>query len=128
MTVGEKAFLMAERILSSPMPRNRWESWGDDYLEQQVLTYTGDAGDRQAKHGQGSIPWTEIAKALLGRSNKDCRKRWLKIDPRWNGGHRQLDEELRLTEAVMRHGYSCVQDSYYLMFMAFVSNLKLVYR
>ncbi|KAL4744510.1 hypothetical protein BDW72DRAFT_199519 [Aspergillus terricola var. indicus] len=102
---------MAERIPSSPMPRNRWESWEDDILVQQVLTHTGDPKDWQAKHGQGSIPWAGIAKALPGRSNKDCRKRWLKIDPRWNGGRWQSDEELRLTAAVMRHGYSWAEVS-----------------
>lgn len=49
------------------------------------------------------IAWSVIAKLIPGRSNKDCRKRWYKIDNRWSRGPWEPDEEDRLRYACLLH-------------------------
>jgi hypothetical protein len=49
------------------------------------------------------IDWTKASQGLRNRSNKDCRKRWLKIDPRWNQGAWAIDEDDRLKRGVEQH-------------------------
>ena len=41
---------------------------------------------------------------MTDRSNKDCRKRWQKIDAKWNSGAWTSNEDENLRQAVVRHG------------------------
>ena len=49
--------------------------------------------------------WNSIALRLVGRSNKDCRKRWAKICTNVKKGAWDEEEDKRLYAAVQRHGF-----------------------
>lgn len=52
-----------------------------------------------------TVDWRQIARRIPGRSNKDCRKRWVYgISPLLNKGPWDEDEDVRLREAVELHG------------------------
>ena len=51
-----------------------------------------------------SLDWNVISQNLAGRNNKDCRKRWVKIDTRWNRGPWDAKEEELLQHAVQQYG------------------------
>lgn len=59
------------------------------------------------------VDWNMIAQSFSNRTNKDCRKRWLKIDLRWNCGIWEAEEDNLLQKAVERHGkkYELSMDS-----------------
>ncbi|KKA22032.1 hypothetical protein T310_3922 [Rasamsonia emersonii CBS 393.64] len=90
---------------TTPRAMNRWTKEEDKKLRQQVLKYRASNAPDQ------SIPWRKIAQLLPGRSNKDCRKRWCKIDDRWKRGPWQPDEERRLKDAVSEIGRAWVSVS-----------------
>jgi hypothetical protein len=46
------------------------------------------------------LDWKSIARGLKGRDNKECRKRWLRIDRRWNRGAWTSEEDEYLKDAV----------------------------
>lgn len=61
------------------------------------------------KVGQGRIrDWNRIAAKLVGRTNKDCRKRWGKVCQQLKKGAWCDSEDERLLSAVGRFGYRLV--------------------
>jgi hypothetical protein len=79
---------------AAPQHRRKWTVDEDDYLRSQVEKF---------QELRVAIDWTDVAEDLEGRTNKDCRKRWLKIDSRWNTGAWAPDEDDRLRDAVELH-------------------------
>jgi len=51
----------------------------------------------------GSIDWTMVAGSLSSRTNRDCRKRWLRIGYAWNSGVWDEQEDECLRQAVNIH-------------------------
>ena len=49
--------------------------------------------------------WHRIAAAIPGRNNKDCRKRWCKINGESRKGLWEPDEDDRLQAGVRMHGF-----------------------
>ncbi|KAK0611430.1 hypothetical protein B0T14DRAFT_328240 [Immersiella caudata] len=72
----------------------RWTPEEDKMLSEQVRSYTG------------TINWVTVAESHEGRSNKDCRNRWMKIKCKWSRGAWTEEENTRLTLAVATHGHS----------------------
>lgn len=58
-----------------------------------------------AEEEQRPLLWRELAKAVPGRSNKDCRRRWWNSLSEGNAkGPWTEEEDERLTAAVKKHG------------------------
>ncbi|EFR04742.1 hypothetical protein MGYG_07750 [Nannizzia gypsea CBS 118893] len=75
-------------------PRKLWSEKEDNVLRTEVA--------RQAEHGKAK-DWRTIAEKLPGRSNKDCRKRWIKLDGPVKKGPWSQEEDQRLHKAVLLH-------------------------
>ncbi|EZF36178.1 hypothetical protein H101_00314 [Trichophyton interdigitale H6] len=75
-------------------PRKLWSEKEDSVLRSEVA--------RQAEHGKAK-DWRTIAEKLPGRSNKDCRKRWIKLDGPVKKGPWSQEEDQRLHRAVLLH-------------------------
>lgn len=75
----------------------RWTPAEDEILRQHV----------DAQEAQGySRDWCQIASALPGRSNKDCRKRWHNsVAEGLKKGQWSKSEDESLTHGVQRYGY-----------------------
>ncbi|KAH8695772.1 hypothetical protein GQ44DRAFT_832595 [Phaeosphaeriaceae sp. PMI808] len=73
----------------------RWNIEEDNVLRNQVHLYSSCGVP---------IDWNAVSAALVDRSNKDCRKRWQKIDTRWNSGAWTSAEDHKLHEAVTQSG------------------------
>jgi hypothetical protein len=73
--------------------RNLWRLEEDNYLKSRVPQVLSK-----------SVDWVEIAQGLPNRNNKDCRKRWLKIDDKWERGSWSEDEDQRLVRAFNQFG------------------------
>lgn len=55
---------------------------------------------------QGSLKdWNRIAAKLEGRTNKDCRKRWLKVHKNLKRGSWDSAEDMRLQQGIQQHGF-----------------------
>ncbi|KAJ8117214.1 hypothetical protein OPT61_g1545 [Boeremia exigua] len=81
---------------SDRQPR-RWTPAEDQTLREQV--------DAQQAQGE-SRDWCQIALALPGRSNKDCRKRWHNsVTDGLKKGQWSKSEDQLLTRGVHRYGY-----------------------
>lgn len=81
---------------SDRQPR-RWTSAEDQTLREQV--------DTQQAQGAGR-DWCQVALALPGRTNKDCRKRWHNsVAEGLKKGQWAKSEDQLLTHGVHRHGY-----------------------
>ncbi|KAL8920902.1 MAG: hypothetical protein Q9172_004289 [Xanthocarpia lactea] len=80
------------------MPRTprKWTQQEDQNLFLGVSLQHRETG----KH----VDWNIIAQSFSDRTNKDCRKRWLKIDQRWHRGNWEPDEDELLQKAVKYHG------------------------
>jgi hypothetical protein len=50
------------------------------------------------------VDWRKVSAALPSRNNKDCRKRWLKIDATWRQGQWSKPEDTALKKAFAIHG------------------------
>ncbi|KAK1731506.1 uncharacterized protein BDZ83DRAFT_787187, partial [Colletotrichum acutatum] len=76
--------------------RRWWTSQEDDILKREV----------QGKMRQGGSVqnWNDIAMSLPGRTNKDCRKRWAKIQVDIRKGAWTQEEDERLQKAVLQLG------------------------
>ncbi|KAK2027476.1 putative Myb-like protein A, partial [Colletotrichum zoysiae] len=72
----------------------RWSPNEDAILRHEV----------QSCEATTPVSWAQIAERLPGRSNKDCRKRWAKIDGRWHRGGWSESEDAKLRVAVACHG------------------------
>ncbi len=82
--------------VSDRQPR-RWTPVEDQTLREQV--------DAQSAQG-GSRDWCQIALALPGRSNKDCRKRWHNsVTDGLKKGQWSKSEDQLLTHGVQHYGY-----------------------
>ncbi|KAI4225571.1 MAG: hypothetical protein L6R36_003822 [Xanthoria steineri] len=78
-------------MTTSSQERRWWTEEEDNILRQE--------GELQQT--QGSLKnWNAIAAKLPGRTNKDCRKRWHKIEPNIRKGAWTAAEHTRLQEAV----------------------------
>ncbi|KAL7914424.1 hypothetical protein GGI35DRAFT_476241 [Trichoderma velutinum] len=75
------------------MPQ-RWSSQEDKILREMVSIYLAEP----------VVNWIAVSNKLPGRSNKDCRKRWLKIQDHWRKGAWDEDEDLRLRLAYEAYG------------------------
>ena len=49
--------------------------------------------------------WNRIAAKLVGRTNKDCRKRWLKVHKTLQRGPWDGTEDARLRQGVQLYGF-----------------------
>ncbi|KAL2799526.1 hypothetical protein BJX66DRAFT_241998 [Aspergillus keveii] len=78
--------------------RNLWAEQEDHVLRREVVKQ-GSTASRLGK----PIDWRAIADKLPGRSNKDCRKRWIKLDSKINKGLWSEEENKRLHEAVAKY-------------------------
>ncbi|KAH7053277.1 Homeodomain-like protein [Macrophomina phaseolina] len=61
-----------------------------------------------ARSGQSSN-WKAVAEHIPGRTNKDCRKRWIKIKTSTTKGTWDPTEDARLRNAVGKHGFRWVE-------------------
>ncbi|KAE8414079.1 hypothetical protein BDV36DRAFT_286511 [Aspergillus pseudocaelatus] len=104
---------MARKSKSPPSKSRRspirWTAQEDGILFKTVhaCTIRGEgqslpSDPKQAR--KDTIAWKLVAQSLPGRTNRDCRKRWFKIDRRWVQGPWVPDEETRLREAVAIYG------------------------
>ncbi|EEA25176.1 hypothetical protein TMatcc_006601 [Talaromyces marneffei ATCC 18224] len=75
--------------------RNLWAEEEDRILRSEVI--------KQASRLGKPRDWRAIAEKLPGRSNKDCRKRWIKLDSKINKGLWSQEENKRLHEAVAKY-------------------------
>ncbi|KAL6808136.1 hypothetical protein V8C40DRAFT_271792 [Trichoderma camerunense] len=75
------------------MPQ-RWSSQEDKILREMVSIYLAEP----------VVNWIAVSNKLPGRSNRDCRKRWLKIQDHWRKGAWDEDEDLRLRLAYEAYG------------------------
>ncbi|KAJ0415337.1 hypothetical protein BJY00DRAFT_293593 [Aspergillus carlsbadensis] len=78
--------------------RNLWAEEEDRILRREVIKQ----GSPDVKLGKPR-DWRAIAEKLPGRSNKDCRKRWFKLDSKINKGPWSQEENKRLHEAVEKY-------------------------
>ncbi|KAK4610620.1 Transcriptional regulator, partial [Fulvia fulva] len=86
---------------TEPRQRRAWTAGEDSTLYHEVRRtgiYQGTSND-----------WNAVAAKLPRRTNKDCRKRWLKICKLVNKGTWSTEEDERLLEAVEEHGQSWIQ-------------------
>ena len=59
------------------------------------------------------INWQNVAKRIPGRTNKDCRKRWVySLAPSIHKGSWEDTEDALLQEGVERHGTRLVKAQY----------------
>ncbi|EIT75033.1 hypothetical protein AO1008_07708 [Aspergillus oryzae 100-8] len=99
---------MARKRKSSPPSRRspiRWTAQEDGILIKTVHACTIRGEDQSLpsdnkRARKDTIAWKLVAQSLPGRTNRDCRKRWFKIDRRWSQGPWAPDEETQLREAV----------------------------
>ncbi|KAL4792583.1 hypothetical protein BDV19DRAFT_251292 [Aspergillus venezuelensis] len=78
--------------------RNLWAEEEDHILRREIVKQ-GSAASRLGKPRD----WRAVAEKLPGRSNKDCRKRWFKLDSKINKGPWSQEENKRLHEAVAKY-------------------------
>ncbi|KAG7084149.1 hypothetical protein JMJ78_0009588 [Colletotrichum scovillei] len=76
--------------------RRWWTSQEDDILKREVQGKIRQGGSVQN--------WNDIAMSLPGRTNKDCRKRWAKIQVDIRKGAWTQEEDERLQKAVLQLG------------------------
>ncbi|KAL3458975.1 Homeodomain-like protein [Aspergillus heterothallicus] len=80
--------------------RNLWAEEEDRILRREV----GKQGTTTSTAKLGKPrDWRAVAEKLPGRSNKDCRKRWIKLDSKINKGPWSPEENKRLHEAVAKY-------------------------
>ena len=69
-----------------------------------------------SRNEDGSVPnWNDIAVLLPGRTNKDCRKRWSKIQLDIRKGAWTRDEDERLQQAVQQIGVKLVASRFLIL-------------
>ncbi|OGM51025.1 hypothetical protein ABOM_000257, partial [Aspergillus bombycis] len=104
---------MARKRKTPPSIRRRspirWTAQEDGILFKTVHACTIRGEDQSPpsdpkKTRKDTIAWKLVAQSLPERTNRDCRKRWFKIDRRWVQGPWAPDEETRLREAVAIYG------------------------
>ncbi|MCJ1269494.1 hypothetical protein MMC22_009386 [Lobaria immixta] len=81
--------------------RRWWTSPEDDILRNGVQIQCNESG---SVHN-----WNDIAVFLPGRTNKDCRKRWSKVQLDIRKGAWTRDEDKRLRQAVQQLGFKWSQ-------------------
>jgi hypothetical protein len=83
----------------------RWRTI-DSSLTAGKFSSTEDASLTELVHEHGASAWTLIASKLAGgrRNEKQCRKRWLVIDPSLTTGKFSAVEDACLTKLVYEHG------------------------
>ena len=96
--------------------RKIWSSEEDRLLRElhrgntiQDFSLLTDKPLTHAEHPDGSPPtnWKDIATTVLGRSNKDCRKRWMTLmsNDSKSKGMWTAEEDKALVDAVQEHGH-----------------------
>jgi hypothetical protein len=92
----------------------RWTEAEDYLLRSGVAAHcmppslsikkTGDSLTSTAAESQ-TIDWKQVASLIEGRTNKDCRKRWVySLSPNINNGPWLKSESALLVEGVKLHG------------------------
>ncbi|EPS34780.1 hypothetical protein PDE_09744 [Penicillium oxalicum 114-2] len=107
-------------MLQTTRERRWWTSQEDDILKNaaqaqcnnpdelvgNVTIFDTEADLHPTAHKPGSVQnWNDIALLLPGRTNKDCRKRWSKIQTDIQKGVWKRDEDERLRHAVQQLGF-----------------------
>ena len=98
--------------------RRRWTAEEDELLRKEAKSQR--MGTHQTRFNpvrllanintnkvmQGSLKdWNRIAAKLEGRTNKDCRKRWLKVHKNLKRGSWDSAEDVRLQQGIQLHGF-----------------------
>ncbi|KAF2832643.1 putative Myb-like protein A [Ophiobolus disseminans] len=84
------------RVTSSKRQPKVWVPEEDDVLRNAL---------RNATAPESSVNWHHVAAQIPGRTNKDCRKRWVyALSPNISKGSWEPDEDGRLRDAVHQHG------------------------
>ncbi|KAJ6092573.1 hypothetical protein N7486_007862 [Penicillium sp. IBT 16267x] len=78
--------------------RNYWTAEEDQILREEATLQVNTIGNVKN--------WSIIATKLESRTNKDCRKRWSKLQTNVNKGVWSADEDHRLRRAVEQRGLS----------------------
>ncbi|KAJ6180057.1 hypothetical protein N7519_010518 [Penicillium mononematosum] len=93
----------------STRERRWWNSQEDEILKSAVQAQCNnptDMMDALQSRRHGSVQnWNDIASLLTGRTNKDCRKRWSKIQVDIQKGVWTREEDERLQQAVQQLGF-----------------------
>ncbi|KAJ5598870.1 hypothetical protein N7537_008954 [Penicillium hordei] len=83
--------------MPSTRERRWWTSQEDEILKSAVQAQSCQYGNVQN--------WNDIASLLIGRTNKDCRKRWSKVQVDIQKGVWTREEDERLQRAVQQLGF-----------------------
>ncbi|EHK19411.1 uncharacterized protein TRIVIDRAFT_67833 [Trichoderma virens Gv29-8] len=94
--------------MSMTAPRRKCGRWTN--AEDEILIHKVRA---QELIGQPR-DWSSIAAIIIGRSNKDCRKRWLRLNGCIKKGEWSSSEDKQLCDAVQQFGSKWVEVSKYL--------------
>ncbi|KAJ5649905.1 uncharacterized protein N7484_003628 [Penicillium longicatenatum] len=78
--------------------RNYWTAEEDQILKEEATLQVNSTGNVKN--------WSIIATKLKSRTNKDCRKRWSKLQTNVNKGIWSSEEDHRLRKAVEKRGLS----------------------
>jgi myb proto-oncogene protein len=87
--------------------RSRWVNTLDPTIDRLTGKWTleEDAKLTEAVKKFGNSDWVAAAELIPGRTNKQCRQRWIKhLDPGINRGEWTVEEDAKLTDAVKEHG------------------------
>ncbi|KAF7674574.1 hypothetical protein GT037_007334 [Alternaria burnsii] len=82
--------------MTAERERRWWTEEEDDVLRARVQLQEADNGQ--------AFRWNEVAVLLPGRTNKDCRKRWSKVQAGINKGAWTRVEDEKLQKAVENQG------------------------
>jgi RecB family exonuclease len=92
--------------------RRKWMAEEDEILRREVLLQGRNNHAASNHHSYSHSPveigqlkqWNLVAAELPGRTNKDCRKRWAKLDNNVKKGAWSTSEDEKLHAAVQELG------------------------
>jgi len=92
--------------------RRKWMAEEDEILRREVLLQGRNNHAASNHHSYSHSPveigqlkqWNLVAAELPGRTNKDCRKRWAKLDNNVKKGAWSMSEDEKLHAAVQELG------------------------
>jgi hypothetical protein len=86
--------------------RDRWVNTVDHaFGKKGKWTPEEDATLTEAVYKHGKDCWAVVAKLVIGRTDKQCRRRWVDtLDPAPKKGRWTREEDGKLTEAINKHG------------------------
>jgi hypothetical protein len=87
---------------------SRWKSVLGVTVKEGKWTGEEDAKLTDAVKKHGGNNWFAVAALVPGRTNQQCRQRWIRsLDPGTRRGKWTGEEDAKLTAAVKKHGCSC---------------------